>query len=545
MLKNTFTKRIEDSIKLNWDLNCFSNYKGESLKYSETADKIKKLHSIFEKCGIEKEDKIAVIGKSSINWGLIYISVITYGAVIVPILNDFHADDIHHIVNHSDSVLLFSTQYIYEKLEDSKMTKLKGIISLDDFSVLNSEEIDINDISDIYSSIDITDKDSFSLPNIHNDDLAAIVYTSGTTGFSKGAMLPHKSLYANVQFADDTLPLSSGHRMLSFLPLAHAYGCAFEFLYPFCIGAEVVFLGKIPSPKILLKAFSDVKPNLILSVPLILEKIYRKQLKKAMEKTSIKIMTKIPILSDFIYKKISERLIEVFGGEFIEIVIGGAALNKEVEEFLRQINFPFTVGYGMTECGPLISYTGWKEHAMYSVGKVIPFLKVKIDSPDPYNIVGEIMVKGLNVMEGYYKNPEASKEALDANGWLHTGDLGLIDKEGNIYIKGRSKNMILGPSGQNIYPEEIESKMNNLPFVQESMVLEQNGKIKALVYPDYDSVDSAGLSESDLEDRMQDNRKVLNDSLPSYISIAEIKLFPEEFEKTPTKKIKRFLYKNA
>jgi len=383
---------------------------------------------------------------------------------------------------------------------------------------------------------------NFKLPDIQNDELAAIVYTSGTTGFSKGVMLPHNSLSVNIRYAQNNIPLKFGDKVVSFMPLAHSYGCAFEFLFPLSIGCHVTFLSKIPSPKIIIKAFQDVKPQLILSVPLIIEKIYKKQILPAISTGTVKYFVKIPGLSSVILGKIRQKLIDVFGGQFIEIVIGGAGFNPEVETFLKKIKFPFTNGYGMTECGPLISYDGWQTNKAFAVGKVIDALEIKIDSDDPENIVGEIMVRGENVMLGYYKNEQATNEAIDKNGWLHTGDLGLIDKDGYIFIKGRSKNMLLGSSGQNIYPEEIEAMLNNMQLVNESVVISKDNKLVALVYPDYELVDASNISESKLMDRIEENRKELNAKLPAFAAISKIEIYSEEFEKTPTKKIKRFLY---
>ncbi|MCK4278843.1 MAG: AMP-binding protein, partial [Desulfurellaceae bacterium] len=381
-----------------------------------------------------------------------------------------------------------------------------------------------------------------SFNEIRNDELAAIFYTSGTTGFSKGVMLLHNSLMANVLYAQNHKIMKKGNNILSFLPLAHTYGCAFEFLFPFTVGCHITFLSKVPSPKIILEAFQEIHPQLVISVPLIIEKIYKKQIKSFLNKKTIKWLSKFSLSEKIINQKICKKLMEIFGGNFYEVIIGGAALNQEVELFLKQIKFPFSVGYGMTECGPLISYASHEELKLFSVGQVVDTLEIRIDSDDPRNIVGEILVRGENVMYGYYKNKEATENTIDKEGWLHTGDLGLIDEGGFIYIKGRCKNMVLGPSGQNIYPEEIEAKLNNLPFVQESLVIEKNGKLLALVYPDLELVDNKGIGEQELKLKMEKNRKILNQELPSYISISKIELYPEEFEKTPTQKIKRFLY---
>lgn len=548
MLKENLVKHIEKSIRENWDLSALSDYHGQSLSYGKVAEKIIYLHYIFRKSHIKKGEKIALIGKNSLNWAIVYLAAITYGAVIVPILPDFNPNDIHHIVNHSDSVFLFSSNVIYEKLDETKMQNLEAIFSLTDFTVLYHKKKNAVQIIQEAETHFLDKYDhqlapkKFSFNEIRNDELAAIFYTSGTTGFSKGVMLLHNSLMANVLYAQNHKIMKKGNNILSFLPLAHTYGCAFEFLFPFTVGCHITFLSKVPSPKIILEAFQEIHPQLVISVPLIIEKIYKKQIKSFLNKKTIKWLSKFSLSEKIINQKICKKLMEIFGGNFYEVIIGGAALNQEVELFLKEIKFPFSVGYGMTECGPLISYASHEELKLFSVGQVVDTLEIRIDSDDPRNIVGEILVRGENVMYGYYKNKEATENTIDKEGWLHTGDLGLIDEGGFIYIKGRCKNMVLGPSGQNIYPEEIEAKLNNLPFVQESLVIEKNGKLLALVYPDLELVDNKGIGEQELKLKMEKNRKILNQELPSYISISKIELYPEEFEKTPTQKIKRFLY---
>ena len=548
MLQRNLIQDIEKSIVKNWDQHVFSDYGYKGITYGKLAHKILLWHQIFKENNIQQNDKIAFVGRNSSNWAEIYLSVITYGAVVVPILPDFTPENIHHIVNHSNSVVLFAADNIYENLDKDKMNNLEMIFSLNDFSCkyfksknslqrINSAKAKFS--RDFSNSLA---QNNFNLPAIPNDHVAAIVYTSGTTGFSKGVMLDVNSLTANIVYAQENMPLSPGDRILSFLPLAHAYACAFEFLFPVTIGCSITFLNKLPTPQILLKAFSEVKPKLIFLVPLLIEKIYKNKIKPAIEKDGVKLMMKIPGLRNVVYNKVKKTLTDAFGGSFIEVVIGGAAVNPEVETFLKKIKFPFTVGYGMTECGPLISYASWETTKLHSVGKVINFLDIKIDSKDQENEVGEILVKGQNVMKGYYKYEEATKETIEPDGWLHTGDLGIIDKEGFIFIKGRSKNMILGPTGQNIYPEEIESKLNNLDFVQESLVMDINNKLIALVYPDFEKADKEKVYEKKLDEKMKENLKLLNENLPSYSKISSIRLFPEEFEKTPTKKIKRYLY---
>jgi len=550
MFKENFVEMIHESIKRNWDLPAFTDYEGESLSYGGTAEKIVWLHHIFQKSGIKKGDKIALIGKNSTTWAITYLATVTYGAVIVPVLPDFHVDDFHHIVNHSDSVLLFAADTVYEKMEEARMPELEGIFSLTDFKLLYSKKKILPKVVQKADELFLEDydgtltKENLKFEKTGNEELAGILYTSGTSGFSKGAMLPHNSLAANVSFARNNIPLKAGDTILSFLPMAHCFGCAFDFLFPFCVGCHITFLGKIPSPKILIQALGQVRPRLILSVPLLIEKIYKSRLKPKMDKSVVKVLTKLPVLKGKIYHKVRQALIDVFGGNFIEIVIGGAALNAEVETFLRKIDFPFTIGYGMTECGPLISYTPWPGNKPAAVGKLMDTLEIRIDTSvaDTGGDAGEIQVRGENVMSGYYKNEDATKTAIDKNGWLHTGDMGVIDDDGFIYIKGRYKDMLLGPSGQNIYPEEIEAKLNNMPFVGESLVVEKDKKLVALVYPDVDAVDEAGLDQQALQTKMEENRVTLNEQISIYSRIARVELYPEEFEKTPTKKIKRFLY---
>lgn len=551
MLEDNFVEMIEESIRVNWELPAFSDYdQGAAVSYGKVADRILWCHYVFRKSGIKRGDKMALIGKNSTNWSIVYLAAVTYGAAIVPMLPDFHVDDFHHLVNHSDSRLLFASDAIYEKLDENKMQDLEGIFSLTGFELLHSKSKSLPkapakaDENYLEAFDGALTRDNFKLERIENGELAGLLYTSGTSGFSKGVMLPHNSLAANVRFAQKNIALKAGDTILSFLPTAHTFGCTFDFLFPFCVGCHTTFLGKIPSPKILLAALAKVRPRLILTVPLLIEKIYKTRLKPKLDKAVIKGLLKVPGLSGKLYGKFRAKLIDVFGGNFIEIVIGGAALNAEVETFLRKINFPFTVGYGMTECGPLISYKPWPHNKFAAVGQMVDTLEIRIDSAvtGTDDGTGEIQVRGENVMLGYYKNEEATKATIDADGWLHTGDIGMVDDEGYIYIKGRHKSMLLGPSGQNIYPEEIEARLNNLPFVEESLVLEKDKKIIALVYPNMDAVDNAGLTEQQLEMKMEENRKELNKQLPVYSRLTKVDLYPEEFEKTPTKKVKRYLY---
>ena len=550
MLKENFVEMIEESIKQNWALPAFSDYERKPISYGEVAEKVLWLHYVFEKSHIKKGDKIALIGRNSVNWAIVYLAAVTYGAVIVPVLPDFHEDDFHHIVNHSDSAILFAADAIYEKLEEAKMPELQGIFSLSDFKLIQSSK---KIVSKAFEKVDsqflekfdgTLTSENFTFGKVGNNELAGILYTSGTSGFSKGVMLTHNSLVANVRFARNNIALKAGDTILSFLPMAHTFGCTFDFLFPFCVGCHITFLGKMPTPKILVQALGEIRPRLILSVPLLIEKIYKSRLKPQIDKTLVKVLSKLPGLGSKINHKIRSKLVDVFGGNFIEIVIGGAALNAEVEAFLRKINFPFTIGYGMTECGPLISYTPWPGNKAKAVGKLMDTLEIRIDSSitEVNDGSGEVQVRGENVMLGYYKNCEATKAAITKDGWLHTGDIGLIDNDGFIYLKGRHKDMLLGPSGQNIYPEEIEAKLNNLPFVEESLVIEKEEKLVALVYPNMEAVDGSGLDEKALQHKMEENRNMLNDQLPLYSRITKIELYPVEFEKTPTKKIKRFLY---
>ncbi|HPK05905.1 MAG TPA: AMP-binding protein, partial [Bacteroidales bacterium] len=545
MMKENLTEFIQNSIRNNWNHIAMTDYRGEDLKYSQIAEKILKLHAIFDACDIKKGDKIALIGKNSSNWGISYIATILFGAVIVPVLPDFKPNDIHHIVNHSDSVLLFCSDSIFESLDENSMNEIRCSFSLSDFSVITKKEL-----PDGLKQVMDTMNEQFKMrypeglkPSdiqfklVDNSEIAVISYTSGTTGFTKGVLIPHNSLTANVVYANHNMPLEPGDNIVSFLPLAHAYGCAFEFLWPFTLGCHITFLTKSPSPQVVMQAFKEVRPRLILSVPLVIEKIYKNQILPVVNKAPAKTLLRIPFLKNIVLSKIREKLIDVFGGNFHEVVIGGAPLSHEVEVFFNKIRFPFSIGYGMTECGPLISYANWDKTRLESAGKIVDTMEVTIDSNDPYNEVGEIFVRGENVMQGYYKNPEATKAAIDDNGWLHTGDLGIIDKDNFIYIKGRSKSMILGSSGQNIYPEEIEARLSNLSYIQESLVVEKNNKLIALIYPDQELINKNKISDTELKEILEQHRKAFNHELPVYMNLIEIRIHNEEFEKTPKKSI--------
>lgn len=547
MLKENFVGAIEKSFVENWDSLCFGDYGGEPVKFSVIAKRVKELHAVFEVCGLKKGDKVALAGKNSSNWGTVYIATISFGAVIVPILSDFQTDEIHHIVNHSESKLFFVAGNIYDRIEDVKMEKLAGIFKLDSFEMLYSPDDGLKEKVKVkvedFRENDGIGKENFKVETCENSDLAAIVYTSGTTGFSKGVMLSGNCLMANVRFFLDYLPIKQESKVLSFLPLAHCFGCAFDFLSPFIKGCHITFLGRIPSPKVILKAFSEVKPDVIFAVPLILEKIYRAKIMPLLETTKMKILLNTPGLNKLIYKKIGKGINDAFGGTQYEIVVGGAAFNPDIEKFFMKAGVKVTVGYGMTECGPLITYTDYHDgRPLGSCGKVMKYLEMKIDAPNDKGI-GEICVKGENIMDGYYRMDDETAETIDPDGWLHTGDLGYIDEKGSVFISGRSKNMILSGSGQNIYPEELEAKLNYMPYVNESIVLDAGeGRLIALVYPDKDKMDKTDVGEADLKKIMETNRRELNEKLPAFARIKKIKLYPEEFEKTSTKKIKRRLY---
>ena len=553
MIQENFIKIYEKSFQENWDLPALTDYvEQKTLTFADVAKEIARFHILFKECQIRRGDKIALIGRDCANWCVVYMAAVTYGAIIVPILPDFNPNDVHHIINHSESVFLFVSDRIWDTLEEEKISEIRGVFSLTDFRCLHQR--DGENIQKLLKELDsrFTEEypNGFTRENIRyagldNDKVVLLNYTSGTTGFSKGVMLTGNNLAGNVTYARTLDVLFRGERELCFLPLAHAYSCAFNFLVPMAFGAHVFLLGKLPSPKILLKAFEEVKPNLILTVPLILEKIYKKMIAPQLNKRTMKLAMSVPLLNDRIYAQINKKLTNALGGRFREVIVGGAAMNQEVADFLYKIKFPYTIGYGMTECGPLISYDNHKEYVPTSCGQILKgIMEVRIDSEDPYNKVGEIQVRGENVMKGYYKNEEATRNVFTDDGWLKTGDLGTIDVNKRIYIRGRSKTMILSSNGQNIYPEEIEAKLNNLPFVLESLVVEREGKLVGLVYPDYDTVDSTGIRHEDLPAIMEQNRKDLNKLLAPYEAVTSIILYPTEFEKTPKRSIKRYLYEN-
>jgi long-chain acyl-CoA synthetase len=547
MIKERLVGYIEQSIRQNWEIEALSNYKEKGFSYKEIAEKILKLHIFFKDAGIKEGNKVGLLGRNSANWCVIYLATVTYGAVIVPILPDFKPEDLTNLINHSDATLLFVDDKIYESLDTAKIPQIDGVISLDDFSMITAKN---SDLKRKYLALDekylkaypVLKSEDIKFSDITNEKLAVISYTGGTTGFSKGVMLSHNNLAANVRYAQTHMPLKPGDPLVSFLPLAHTYGCAFEFLFPFTFGCHITILSKTPSPQIIIQAFKEIRPRLILSVPLVIEKIFKKQLLPVISKPHMKILLAIPGINNILHKKINEKLTETFGGRFNVICIGGAAFNPEAERFFRKIGFKFTVGYGMTECGPLISYTSWDTTKLGGSGKPVDTLEVTIDSNDPQNDMGEIILRGDNVMMGYYKNEKATREIIDEKGWMHTGDLGIIDKEGNIFIKGRSKSMLLGPSGKNIFPEEIEAVINNMDYIAESVVISEDNKLIALIYPDYEAIKKDNVSEEQLLAILEETRKTVNERVPDFMAVNKFRLHNEEFAKTPKRSIKRFLY---
>ncbi|MEZ5199339.1 MAG: AMP-binding protein [Bacteroidales bacterium] len=548
MLEKTFVSYLSDSIINNWKTTALADYNGESFTYNDVGVYIYRLHKLFEKIGIKAGDKIAIVGKNSARWGILYISVVTYGSVVVPILPDFKVDDLKEILNHSDSILLFADEQMAANMDCPELHKLLGVLRINDFSLLKcvSDNLiyayEASALGKPVVGSELQPAD-FKLPIVANDKLAVLSYTSGTTGFTKGVMLSHNSLAANIRYAQNNMPLASGDKIVSFLPLAHTFGCAFEFLFPFTLGCHITILTKTPSPQIIMKAFQEIRPALILSVPLVIEKIYKNKLLPVLSKWHIKLLLRIPGINQVILKKFRDQLTEVFGGNFHEIVMGGAPLNHEAEMFFRKMKFKYTLGYGMTECGPLISYNSWRDLPAGSSGKMVDTLEVKIEKESPEKLSGEICVRGENVMQGYYKNELDTKKVIDEEGWLHTGDLGYVDENGFVFIKGRLKSMFLGSNGKNIYPEEIESLLNNRHAVGESLVVHRGEKIVALVYPDPEIIKKENISEEELLKILKHHQKALNHKLPSYMNISSIELHPEEFVKTPKRNIKRFLYK--
>ena len=549
--EHQFIDYIEQSIIKNWDRDALTDYKGITLQYKDVARKIAKFHIVLESAGIQPGDKIAVCGRNSAHWAVTFLATITYGAVIVPILHEFKADNIHNIVNHSEAKLLFVGDQAWENLNEDAMPLLEGIASLADFSSLVSRNEKLTYAFEHRNAI-YGQRYPKNLRPEHicyrkdrPEELAIINYTSGTTGYSKGVMLPYRSIWSNVAYCFEMLPVKPGDHIVSMLPMGHVFGMVYDFLYGFSAGAHIYFLTRMPSPKIISQSFSEIKPRVISCVPLIVEKIIKKDILPKVDSKIGKLLLKVPIVNDKIKSLARQAAMEIFGGNFDEIIIGGAPFNAEVEAFLKKIGFPYTIAYGMTECGPIICSSRWENLKLASCGKATTRMEVKIDSPDPKTHAGEIICKGANLMLGYYKNQEATAQIIDVNGWLHTGDLGTIDEEGNVTVRGRSKNLLLTSSGQNIYPEEIESKLNNMPYVAESLIVLQHDKLVALIYPDFDDAFAHGLQQTDIQKVMEQNRIELNQQLPNYSQISKIKIHFEEFEKTAKKSIKRFMYQEA
>lgn len=549
----SFNAIIEKSIIDNWDLDALTDYKGATLQYHDVARKIEKLHIMFENSGLKRGDKVALCGRNSANWAVAFLATLTYGAIAVPILHEFTADQIHNIVNHSEARILFVGDIVATVINPAKMPDLEGIINIPDYSLMISRTDKLT-----YAREHLNEMFGKKYPKYFRkehisyyheespDQMAMINYTSGTTGFSKGVMVPYRAIWSNYDFAMQVLGkdiIKRGDRVISILPMAHMYGMAFEFIFEFLHGCHIYYLTRVPSPAIIAQAFSDIKPSIIIAVPLVIEKIIRKKVFPKLQDSKVRLLMNMPFISKKVEDKICEQVRKAFGGNFYEIIIGGAAFNQDVEQFLKRIRFPYTVGYGATECAPIICYADYSTFAPGSCGRPVVHMEVKIDSPDPANVPGEILASGLNVMLGYYKNPEATAQTIDKDGWYHTGDLGTMDAEGNVFIKGRSKNMLLSANGQNIYPEEIEDKINSMDLVVESVVVQRDAKLVALIYPDYDEITNRHLSDTEVKNMMEANRIVLNQEMPAYSKISEIELMKEEFEKTPKKSIKRFLYK--
>lgn len=550
----SFNALIQKSIIDHWTLNALTDYKGVTLQYHDVARKIEKLHILFENSGVQKGDKIALCGRNSAAWACAFLATLTYGAVAVPILHEFTAEQIHNIVNHSEAKLLFVGDVVATVIDEKEMPDLEGIVYIPDYSLFVSRTEKLTYAREHLNEMFGKKYPKYFRPEHVNyyieqdpEELALINYTSGTTGFSKGVMIPYRAMWGNADFAQHELRgiMREGDHVLSILPMAHMYGMAFEFIYEFITGCHIFYLTRLPSPAVIAQAYAEIKPALIIAVPLVIEKIIKKRVYPKIQNNMMKLLLNMPVINTKIHEKIGQEVINAFGGNFHEVIIGGAAFNKDIENFLQKIGFPYTVGYGTTECAPIIAYANHQKFVPGSCGRAAYHMEVKINSNDPQNVPGEIWARGTNVMLGYYKNPEATAEALDADGWYHTGDLGTMDAEGNIFIKGRLKNMLLGASGQNIYPEEIEDRLNAMPMVSESVVIQENNKLVGLVCPDLDEAESIGLTRPDIEEVMEQNRLQLNNELPAYSKLSAIRLHDEEFEKTPKKSIKRYLYQNA
>ena len=548
----SFNELIQQSIIANWDMDALTDYKGQTLQYHDVARKIEKVHILFENSGVQKGDKIALCGRNSSQWAVAFIATLTYGAIAVPILHEFMPEQIHNIVNHSDAKLLFAGDYVAGIIDPEAMPHLEGIIRNTDYSLIVSRSEKLTYARENLNALYGQKYPKYFRQEHINyyieqspDELALINYTSGTTGFSKGVMIPYRALWSNYDFACNVMgaTIKKGDNIISILPMAHMYGMAFEFLFEFLHGCHVFYLNRTPSPAIIAQAFAEVKPRIIIAVPLVIEKIIRKKVFPKIQNNRMRLLLQMPIISAKVREMICKEVLKAFGDNAYEVIIGGAAFNQEVEQFMHRINFPYTVGYGATECAPIICYADWQTFKPKSGGRAVVHMEVKIDSPDPERVPGEILARGLNVMLGYYKNEEATAATIDKDGWYHTGDLGTMDAEGNVFINGRSKNMLLGANGQNIYPEEIEDKLNSMTMVVESLVVQRDTKLVALVHPDLDEAKAMGFTKEDLQGIMEQNRDTLNQMLPAYEKIAEVEIHEEEFEKTPKKSIKRFLYK--
>lgn len=547
-IPNSLIGLIEQSIRQNWNLDAMTDYKGVTLQYKDVARKIEKIHILFKYAGIQQGDKIALCGRNSANWAAAFLGIITYGAVAVPILHEFKADNVHNIVNHSEARMLFVGDQVWENFNEAAMPKLEGIIELKNYDLVVTRSKLLT-----YAREHLNEEfgkrypcrfraEHVSYRRENPEEVIVINYTSGTTGYSKGVMLPYRSVISNITHIHNKVNLKASDNVVSMLPLGHIFGLVFDFIYGITVGVHLWFLTRMPSPKIIAESFAVIRPRVIACVPLIVEKIFKKNILPKVDNKLGKLLLKLPLISDKIKDQIRTEAMQVFGGNFIEIVIGGAPFNPEVEAFLRKINFPYTIAYGMTEAAPLICHSRWDEIEYTSCGKTVSNMETKVLSEDPEHIPGELICRGQNVMLGYYKNEEATRQTIDKEGWLHTGDMAIKDAKGNIYIKGRCKNMLLTSSGQNIYPEEIEAKLNNMPYVNESLVILVNEKLVALVYADYDEAFHKNVAHKELEEAIEINRIELNKILPSYSQITQIKLYPEEFEKTAKKSIKRFLY---
>lgn len=542
-------KIFEDSFRKNWDRPAISNYQGVTLKFGDVARRMAKLHIMFDECGLQKGDKVAICSRNQANWAVVFLATTTYGAVPVPLLHEFKSSNIHHLTNHSEAKILFVDEVIWEGLSESEMPDLHAIIQVNNFKILYAVE------DSIYTAKEHLNElfgrkypEAFEAKDIDYyedsaDELAVINYTSGTSGFSKGVMIPYRAIFSNIMFGRKVLPqLNHTSRVVSMLPCAHMYGLMFEVLYELSVGCHVHFLSRLPSPKIIMQALAEVRPSIVIAVPLVIEKIYKSKVKPVLEKEGIRFLMKVPGLNQVVLNKVRAELVNAFGAEFYEVIIGGAAFNREVEAFFKKMNFPFTVGYGMTECAPIITYDDWKEEKLYSCGKAAPNMEIRIESKDPANIPGEIQVRGANVFLGYYRNEEATAEAFTEDGWFRTGDMGVIDEDGSLFIKGRSKCMILGPSGQNIYPEEVETVINSQPYVVDSLVVEDNGGLTALIYPDFAQGAKDGMDQDAFVKYIEGTLPELNRELPNYAKLKKIEVMSEDFERTPKKSIKRYLY---